>query len=657
MQKLLENLEKATSFALIFLIPIFFLPNFQNPFELPKLLILIVGVVTLLLIRIASYLLAGRIIIKYSNLDLAVFLLAASYIASAVLKTPNKMDAFFFPGSATIVVSLALIYFLFNQQDVKSRKILSVSLILSGLALSLTSAVSQMGILKNAALPAFMKIQTFTPSGTITSTLIYLVVLVPLALSFFFSEKGLVKRAFWGVCLSVIGFGLALNLFPLLPGKNASIQLTPFPTSWAIAIDSVKDSPLFGVGPGNYLSAFTLYKPVSYNSTPFWSFRFTSGRNLYLTSLTEVGILGTIALGLLIINILKNIYVEFNKVENETRRPAKLQAISLLLTLILLGLFPSDIVTISLFFILMSITASTKELKLALVGGEDNRPGRVLSSIVLGTSLVGVFFLGTNVRRVVAGELLFKEAGDKIAANKPVDAYNLLAKATQVNPEVDRYRLLFARVNLAIAQAIALDLGDKANDDDRARIARLVQQAVTHGKASVALNQRRSGNWEVLGQIYQSIIPFAQGSDKFAISAYSQAIALDPMNPNLRVSLGGLYHSLGMYDEAIRSFELATFAKNDLANNHYNLAISLKAKGEIERSIQEMNKTISLLDPNSQDYQTAKKELENLEKNKPSKEEGKTGNETLTQPPSTPKPALKPIINLSGEASPPATNQ
>jgi Flp pilus assembly protein TadD len=67
----------------------------------------------------------------------------------------------------------------------------------------------------------------------------------------------------------------------------------------------------------------------------------------------------------------------------------------------------------------------------------------------------------------------------------------------------------------------------------------------------------RAQNWEVLGRTYQSIIPLANGADGFAAQAYNQAIALDPINPQTRITLGGLYYAAKNYETASRVFELA----------------------------------------------------------------------------------------------------
>ena len=229
--------------------------------------------------------------------------------------------------------------------------------------------------------------------------------------------------------------------------------------------------------------------------------------------------------------------------------------------------------------------------------------------------------------------------------------YNYIREAIALNPYVDRYHSSLSQMSFALANSLARQ--EDLTDKDKETIAQLIQQAIGEGKASVTLNITRSINWNNLANIYQAIIPFAQGADQFAIQTYSQAVALDPVNPLPRISLGGVYYSLGRYDEAIRVFELAVIAKPDYANAHYNLAVALREKGEIEKAITQMEIVLSLVQKDSPDYGLAVKELEALETRKPTEEIEAT--ENLTPPQEAEEPVIKPPLELPEEANPPST--
>jgi tetratricopeptide (TPR) repeat protein len=228
-----------------------------------------------------------------------------------------------------------------------------------------------------------------------------------------------------------------------------------------------------------------------------------------------------------------------------------------------------------------------------------------------------------------------------------------MALAINQNPQVDRYHASLAQVDMVLAQSLAAK--KDVTDEDKATITQLVQQAINEGKATVTLNPSRSGNWEILGQIYRSIMPFATGADQFAIQTYSQAILLDPTNPDLRISLGGVYYALGRYDDAISAFKLAVLAKGDLANAHYNLSVAYAAKKDYDNAIIEIENVMSLVPKDSQDYTLAKNTLDELNKNRPAKTTEGTDNLQAPQP--VEQSNVKPPITLPQDATPPASTQ
>jgi tetratricopeptide (TPR) repeat protein len=148
---------------------------------------------------------------------------------------------------------------------------------------------------------------------------------------------------------------------------------------------------------------------------------------------------------------------------------------------------------------------------------------------------------------------------------------------------------------------------------------------------------------------------FAEGSDQFAIQTYSQAVALDPINPDLRIALGGVYYALADYEKAINAFQLAVVAKNDLANGHYNLAVAYAANKDYDKAIAEMNTVISLVPKDSEDSKTAQTVLEQLKKQKPATTATGAESQNLTAPETVETSNIKPPIVLPEEATPPAT--
>jgi cytochrome c-type biogenesis protein CcmH/NrfG len=246
-----------------------------------------------------------------------------------------------------------------------------------------------------------------------------------------------------------------------------------------------------------------------------------------------------------------------------------------------------------------------------------------------------------------------------LAQNEAQKTYDIMREAINLNPYVDRYHATFARINLALANSIAVSAqqaaqgqeGATVSDQDRATITTLIQQSIAEAKSTVALNPLRAGNWEILGQTYRSIIPLAQGSDAFAAQSYRQAIALDPLNPNLRIALGGLYYAAGDYETAADIFQLAVSAKADHANARYNLAFALKETGNLDRAIQEMTAVLSLItDKESEDFRVAQQALSDMQAER---ETTAQAGQQLNPPQGAEEPVLEPPIELPEGSEPP----
>ena len=660
MNNLLTKIELYILYAVVFLFPISFLPAFANAFEPVKLAILVYGLGAVLLVKALRLISTGKLELSSSSFDLPVLLLALAFLASAVLRTPNKMDAFFLPGTATAVLGGALLYYLVNQLSQKEKELGKMLLFGSAGVFALIVLFAGTGLLsKIPQLPLYMQQVAFNPSGGLLPAAIFLAVALPLGISLFILEKVAGKKALLGVSLAVVALGLVLAIYHMLPGKVFSPRFPSASVSWAVAIDSLKVSPVFGVGPGNYLTAFSRFRPIEYNATDLWAVKFATAHDFFMTTFTETGLLGAAGLILALIALVKLAKTKMREVklanvlsgENAT-------LLSLSLLIILLLLFPATSLLIAVLFMLLAFVSEAKKSSINLsgsteaagLGATSKLTSRLPAFLVTLPILLALAFVFIRGGRVLAADARYKRALDAIAAND-TQAYDLLREAINLNPYVDRYHINYAQVNLALANSIAQTPADKITDQDRTNISQLIQQAIREGKSSVALNPLRAANWEVLGRIYQSLIPFAQGADAFATQSLAQAVALDPINPNLRVALGGVYYGQADYETAVRVFELATVAKSDHPNAHYNLAFALRENGDIERAISEMTLVLSMVDRNTPDYETARKALEDLEA-KRAAATPPTGGE-LTPPQAAEEPVLKPPLELPEESNPP----
>jgi len=664
MEKILNKLEKYILYTTVFLLPVTVLSISSNPFVVPKLALLVYGLLAILLVRCLRIVVSGKFEMSVSKFDFPVLLIAAAYITSTILKTPNKMEALLLPGTATAVVGGALLYFLINQLTKDDKKNLSLILFASGVFYSFVTLISFTGIfVKMTFLPAIIRSEGFTPEGGYLPAFIFLVSMLPFGVGHFFIEKQLSKKAFLGAASLFIGLGIAISLYNILPGQKFAPKFPSSSTSWSIAVDSLKTSPILGIGPGNYLTAFNRYRPIEYNSTELWAVKFTSARNFVFTLMTEAGLLATAGLVLLLFVFYKTAKKDLKEQKLVNWGVAAMSdLISISILTISLFIFPSTTLLTIVFFILLAFYSKGKHTSLDLTakGSTDQNTNmneaatRFPAFLVTLPIIIGVFYTAFNSSKMIAAEYKFMQSISALAKNNAQETYDIMREAIKTNPYVDRYHSAFARINLALANSIASKAqtgSENITDQDRSTITTLVQQAIAEAKSSVSLNPTRSGNWEILAQTYQAIIPLAQGSDNFAIQSYRQAVALDPLNTNLRIALGAIHYAAGDFDSATNIFEMAVATKPDHANARYNYAFALSEIGKVDRAISEMTTTLSLItDKEGEDFKIAEKALSDM---KAQKEASAQAGEELTPPQQAEESLLEPPIELPEGSEPP----
>lgn len=630
-----RRIQKYLIFFFVAVLPVFVPVLTSSPYVLPRGFLLASVVILLIVFWFLGETLGKtEASFKLGRFDLPVLLLIVSYVLSAIIATPNKMDAFLLPGTASFIILGGLLYFLVNQIKDDEGRGLSFSFLVSGVLLSVCILATELGLLaKIPGIPEFFKGTAFNPLGGIIPSLIYLAGVIAVGVSSFAKEKDITKKAFVVAsgALIILGFGLsARNLFK---NGGVSANLMDYKSSWEVTIDSLKKYPLWGIGPGNYLTAFSSLRPVTFNQTNLWPVKFTTARNFYFTQITETGLIGLFALSIFLFSV----YKFLSKGVNGNEAP-------LLTVLILMAVFPAAGAIIVAMFVLLSLAGSGHVKTISL----GNRTSVLVAFLPFLISVVALAYFGF---RGLSAEMNFQKAGISLGSNNAKAAYDHLNAALKANPKVDRYHLTYAQIDMAIANSVA---GKKdITDNDKKLVTQLIQHAISEAKNGVSLNLQRSGNWQILASVYRAIMPFAKGADQFAVQTYSQAVVLDPIDPNLRINLGGTYYALGRYDEAIAAFKLAVLAKPDLANAHYNLAIAYREKKDFDNAIAEMNTVLSLVKKDSQDYTLAKNTLDELEKNK-SAAKAATETENLTPPQPLEPSNIKPPIELPKEATPPA---
>ena len=640
MEKILKQIEKYLLIIGITVFPLFVLPGFPSPYHVPKIIFACTIASLVLIFSMSRCIAKGELKYAKGKFDLGVSLLALTYLVASIFATPNKMEAFFYPGTTTFVLISTVFYLIINQLSKKGKNSVLLALFTSGILLSIFTLFASLGVFaKIPQLPSFIKNSSFNPLGSMIHSLVYLLVLLPIGIIQAVKEKDTIKKVFFCVASAVIIFGSTLIAIDILPGKTQTPIFPSWQTSWFVAVDTLQESPLLGAGPGNYLTAFNRYRPLSYNQSNLWQVRFSSANNFYLTLITETGLIGMVVLIILLATIYKSIVAGYkNRVWEE---------VSLVILLAALVFLPASSALIFLLMVLLSVFSNSEENRITIA---SNKIPSIIATAPVFLVIIGLVVFGS---RAVAAETKYQKALEALVENNAKDTYAYMTEAKRLNPYVDRYHASLSQIDMALANSIAAK--ENLTEDDRNSVSQLIQEAITEGKATVTLNPTRSDNWEILAQIYRNIMSFAEGSDQYAIETYSQAVALDPIDPDLRISLGGIYYALGDYESAINAFQLAVAAKNDHANAHYNLAVAYAADGDYDKAISQMGIVLSLVEKDSEDYKTALSTLDQMKKQKPAENDSVSKN--LTLPETTEESAINPPIELPEDSTPPETQE
>ncbi len=464
------------------------------------------------------------------------------------------------------------------------------------------------------------------------------------ALVFVVSKPQQIKNtiAMFMVPVVLIALTLVASYVPL-PGGMSQLQANfpkeiqlPLATSWKVSASAFRDAPFIGTGPATYLFNFTSYKPLEFNQLDFWNFSFDTAYNEFLQVLGTLGIIGLVAFLLICVIVLnsarRNMSLESAEATQDSQDGSHENAhvllpalaISGVISIVLLAVHATTLVsTVTMLFMFAAFMVSQKSVRSRVMrlsmgikaSTSDNKQFDLFPVLIFIVFLIAAVPTMYKTFNATAADYYHRQALSQANQNG-TKTYEFLQKAESLNPEIDLYRVDMAQTNFALANAIAASKGPKQGaastsgsltDQDRSTIQSLLSQAVNEGRASVALSPKSSRNWEVLASIYRNITGVADNALVFSLDAYGRAIQRDPLNPALRVNVGGIYYSIKNYDLAIRFFSDAANLKPDYANAYYNLSIALRDKGDLANAKAVAEQAVKILSENKEtpDYKTA----------------------------------------------------
>lgn len=585
--------------------PIFFWTLTPNFFHTSKqLLFTSLLLIWLVFIALRSFQ-QKNLELSLSPLRFGLYAFALAIILNLILNPIARIESIY--GPVLTYLSLCLFSYLLTIYGNRSfRPIFVASLLSATSVLSLHTILQLTTLYQVQFLPAYMHSRGFTLTGSLLTTLTLIIIGSVVAL--YLSLKQPKFRTWTAIITALHTVAIVALSISLLPGGELALQILPFNASWNIALDAMKNlkSLFFGVGLTQFSSFFKSVKPLFLNTNNYWNLLPTSSSSTLLDLMTTTGLLGIVSflsLPLLIINLKRDDFFYH-----------LIQLIALISGLAL-------IITPTSFLVLLIFFAS-----LGFLGYKESSV-RVLAKatrVIFPLSLLGlVAYVSFGGYLLVKSEFNMRLAQNALANQDGKKVYEYHLSAIKHLPKMTSYRLSYSQVNLSLASSLS-QKNSQLSDPDRQNISKLISQAVREAKFAASLTPNNSTVWQNLGLVYRNLINVAEGADKFAIDSYAQAVALDPANPALRVEFGGLLYQLGsaakksedqskLYARAQSEFQTAIQLKPDYPNAYYNLAKLLESQGDYQNAVLSLQKSISLLGPDSLDLGKANSELLELQ--------------------------------------------
>jgi len=286
---------------------------------------------------------------------------------------------------------------------------------------------------------------------------------------------------------------------------------------------------LFGSGPATFGYDWSLF---------FGQVRFNQGFSFITTALATLGIFGILAILFLIFSFIKTAIGQIGQLSpiGQTGQIGIFGGVAFFIISYFFHppFFTQMIFTFLGLGLISSLPSTLKEISLA----ELSRRKSLVAFIAL------IFFLSASVALLALMSQKYIAAiyyGKGIQSSQEGDlsqTLTFLDKAARLDPKSDQYQrslsqVLLLQVKTLIQQNPNINLQDK----EGLQIINNLAASLGAGRLATEINPIDSLNWDSLGNIYENLIPLANGADDFAIESYKKAMELDPKNPQEPVNL------------------------------------------------------------------------------------------------------------------------
>ena len=342
-----DFITKYSIYALVFLMPIFFLPWTTEVLDFNKQALLLLLVFVSLFSLLLKILISGKFEINKSFMHTVAGVLFLVYLLATIFSVYRYGSFWGYPQqtSESMLTIVCLLLFYFLVSNIFSKKNILTSLIILSFSAVIAELIGVLQLFGLFIMPFdFTKSAAFNMVGSVGSLGILTAILLPLAIVLLIIAKkwwrvlfisqiilsalvlvlinypiiwwvviigsaltlilGTIKRdLFDGRWMALPMFFLAVSLFFILlnpqinwlPQNTNEIVLLQ-KTGLDIAVKTIKERPIFGSGLGTFAYDFSKFKNQDFSKSSIWNITFNKSSSKVLNSLATTGVLGFLVL-------------------------------------------------------------------------------------------------------------------------------------------------------------------------------------------------------------------------------------------------------------------------------------------------------------------------------------------------------------------------
>lgn len=437
-------------------------------------------------------------------------------------------------------------------------------------------------------------------------------------------KRGMKVDSQYAMALALLALSLVMLFIrqPVLQNLNIPAEVSPsFRATVNVAKEVFQEGPkniLLGSGPALFGLDWARYRDSSINQTIFWQIRFNQGFSWAATLLSTTGVLGAttflLFVGASFFLFLKH-FIQRREVETALATSVFLGFVSVAL---IAFLYPANFTFILLLFILAGIlshllafTRTTEQKGFWVLKEKEilfNGPWSMFLSSLVSIFLIALGIAGLSMHVGKFRAALAQEKGIRLVREgKIADALPYFTRAAQLEDGNFRHYDALVQVRMEKVRSLIQEAsnGKNVQQEFQGEVALAIQDS----QRAIQLFPEEPILWRTQGALYELIVPFIQGSEKFAADSYRKVAELDPSNPVLWVDLARtnlLYvdrlqalinQSSGVereelegarvlaLEEAMRSLEKAVAVKSDFAAAHFLMTQAALRLGDVRAAI------------------------------------------------------------------------